>query len=402
MRILVAWDRSDELETIESFLNIGENSTAAFLDESALEAANRGETFDVALLALNFAPPDGCFPLFQRLRQAQPDIPIVGAYFPGEISRLAKFMLAGLQSQVLRDPAGEYIMLLTTVLEAAHQAVQARRAQLLADKLREEVESVRQLQETVIPCHLPQLAGYELVARYEPSQIQVLGDRPVVMAGGDYYDAFRLGEHSLVLMLGDAAGHGVKACMSIMTMHTLMGMIRGQTYDDTAEFVGDVNRRLCKSSIVAGDAGGFITLLYCSLDLAKHELQWTSAGHPVPLLQDLETNEIRPLGTPEQTGLPLVVADDWQYPSWRTTLPPHSRLILYTDGLEEAFPNDNERHRQFGMAGIVRTLQECRDQALPQVLEALFAASHAATNGAGRMDDTSIMLLQRGASGPSS
>jgi sigma-B regulation protein RsbU (phosphoserine phosphatase) len=293
-------------------------------------------------------------------------------------------------------------MLLTTVLEAAHQAVQARRAQLLADKLREEVESVRQLQETVIPCHLPQLAGYELVARYEPSQIQVLGDRPVVMAGGDYYDAFRLGEHSLVLMLGDAAGHGVKACMSIMTMHTLMGMIRGQTYDDTAEFVGDVNRRLCKSSIVAGDAGGFITLLYCSLDLAKHELQWTSAGHPVPLLQDLETNEIRPLGTPEQTGLPLVVADDWKYPSWRTTLPPHSRLILYTDGLEEAFPNDNERHRQFGMAGIVRTLQECRDQALPQVLEALFAASHAATNGAGRMDDTSIMLLQRGASGPSS
>jgi hypothetical protein len=70
-------------------------------------------------------------------------------------------------------------------------------------------------------------------------------------------------------------------------------------------------------------------------------------------------------------------------------------LLLYSDGLEEAFPNDAERHRQFGMAGIVRTLQEGRDQALPEVLESLFAASHAATNGAGRMDDTSIMLLER-------
>jgi serine phosphatase RsbU (regulator of sigma subunit) len=395
MRILVAWDRADELETIESFLNIGENSTAAFLDQSALEAANRGETFDVALLALNFAPPDGCFPLFQRLRQAQPDIPIVGAYFSGEIGRLAKFMLAGLQSQVLRDPAGEYIMLLTTVLEAAHQAVQARRAQILADKLREEVESVRQLQETVIPCNLPQPPGYQLVGRYEPSQIQVLGDRPVVMAGGDYYDAFRLGDSSLIMLLGDAAGHGVKACMSIMTMHTLMGMIRGQTYDDTAEFVGDVNRRLCKSSIVAGDAGGFITLLYCSLDLTRHELQWTSAGHPVPLLHDLVSNEVWPLGTPDQTGLPLVVADDWKYPSWRTPLPSRSRLLLYSDGLEEAFPNDDERHRQFGISGIIRTLQAQREQPLEQVLEALFADSHAATNGAGRMDDTSLMLLER-------
>lgn len=397
MRILVAWDRADELETIESFLNIGENSTASFLDETALEAANRGEAFDVALLALNFAPPDGCFPLFQRLRQAQPDIPIVGAYFPGEIGHLAKFMLAGLQTQVLRDPAGEFILLLTTVVEAAHQAVKARRAQLLADKLREEVESVRQLQESVIPSHLPQLTGYKLVARYEPSQIQVLGGRPVVMAGGDYYDAFRLGEKSLVMILGDAAGHGMKACMSIMTMHTLMGMIRSQSYGDTAEFVGDVNRRLGKSSIVAGDAGGFITLLYCSLDLERNELQWTSAGHPIPLLHDLETNEVWPVGTSDQAGLPLVVTDEWTYPSWRTPLPPRCRLLLYSDGLEEAFPNDNERHRQFGITGIVNTLQATRRQPLEEVLEALFAGSHAATNGAGRMDDTSIMLLERGA-----
>jgi serine phosphatase RsbU (regulator of sigma subunit) len=396
MRILVAWDRADELETIESFLNIGDNSTASFLDGAALEAANRGENFDVALLALNFSPPDGCFPLFQRLRQAQPDIPIVGAYFPGEIAHLAKFMLNGLQSQVLRDPAGEFILLLTTVLEAAHQAVQARRAQILADKLREEVESVRQLQESVIPSNLPRLAGYKIVARYEPSQIQVLGGRPVVMAGGDYYDAFRLGDKSLVMILGDAAGHGMKACMSIMTMHTLMGMIRSQSYGDTAEFVGDVNRRLAKSSIVAGDAGGFITLLYASLDLEKHELQWTSAGHPIPLLHDLETNEVWPLGTTDQAGLPLVVADEWTYPSWRTPLPTRCRVLLYSDGLEEAFPNDNERHRQFGVTGIIRTLQAGRSLPVEEVLESLFAASHAATNGAGRLDDTSIMLLERG------
>ena len=397
MRVLVGWDNPTEMETIDSFLNIADNSAACFLSPAELEAAYRSASFDVVLLSLNVPSPEESYALFQRLRQHRQDTPIVGTYFPGEIARLAKFMLAGLHAHVMRDPAGEFILLLTTVLEAAHEGVQARRSQLLADKLREEVESVRQLQESVIPANLPQLAGYKLVARYEPSQIQILGGRPVVMAGGDYYDAFRLGDKSFVMILGDAAGHGMKACMSIMTMHTLIGMIRSHSYVDTAEFVGDVNRRLCKSSIVAGDAGGFITLLYGSLDLDSHELQWTSAGHPLPLIQDLTTNEVRPMGTPDQAGLPLVVAEDWKYPSFRSQLPERCRVLMYTDGLEEAFPNDTERHRQFGMNGIVATLQATRDQPLEKVLDALFDASNLATNGAGRLDDTSVMLLERSA-----
>ena len=179
-------------------------------------------------------------------------------------------------------------MLLTTVLEAAHQWVlSARRARLLADKLREEVESVRQLQESVIPAMLPQVAGYKIVARYEPSEIRVIGDKPVVMAGGDYYDAFRVPRQHPDYDLGGRRGARHAACMSIMTMHTLIGMIRDQSYPDTAEFVTEVNRRLCRSTVVSGDSGGFITLLYGSLDTERHILQWTSAGHPIPLIHDL-------------------------------------------------------------------------------------------------------------------
>ena len=103
------------------------------------------------------------------------------------------------------------------------------------------------------------------------------------------------------------------------------------------------------------------------------------------------------MGTPDQAGLPLVVSDDWSYPLCRSQIPPNCRVLLYTDGLEEAFPNDNERHRQFGITGIIATLQANRDQPLENVLEALFEDSNKATNGAGRMDDTSVMLLERSA-----
>jgi serine phosphatase RsbU (regulator of sigma subunit) len=101
------------------------------------------------------------------------------------------------------------------------------------------------------------------------------------------------------------------------------------------------------------------------------------------------------MGTPDQAGLPLVVSDDWVYPLCRSQIPPGCRVLMYTDGLEEAFPNDNERHRQFGVTGIINTLQATRDQPLEKVLNALFDDSNKATNGAGRMDDTSVMLLER-------
>ena len=104
------------------------------------------------------------------------------------------------------------------------------------------------------------------MARYEPSQIRVMGGNPVIMAGGDYYDAFNVDSNKLILLVGDASGHGVKACMSIMTMHTLIRMIRDQRYPNTVDFVSEVNRRLCSSDIVQ-DEGGFITLLYSTLDL---------------------------------------------------------------------------------------------------------------------------------------
>ena len=237
--------------------------------------------------------------------------------------------------------------------------------------------------------------GYRIVARYEPSQIHVVGNRPVVMAGGDYYDVFSFDGRQFVIVLGDAAGHGVKACLSIMTMHTLMSMIRDRRFAHTAEFVTEVNRRLCQSDIIGGEQGGFITLLYCALDAAQHLLQWTSAGHPMPLLQNLATNEVTMMGSKDQGGLPLVVTKDWEYVPCEATIPPNSRVLLYTDGLDEAFPESGEKHEQFGLQGIINTLKATANVPLDQALEQLFHDSHAATRGSGRHDDTSVVLLER-------
>src|SRR5262249_32008656 len=153
--------------------------------------------------------------------------------------------------------------------------------------------------------------------------------RPVVMAGGDYYDVFRPDDHTLVVLVGDASGHGLKSCMAIMAMHTLIRMFRGGCYRDTAAFVSEINRRLCENSIVQSD-GGFITLFYAAIDTASHTLRWTSAGHPLALLHGPGAGAVSTVGTAADCGMPLGIYADEAYTSCELELPPHSRVLIYS------------------------------------------------------------------------
>jgi serine phosphatase RsbU (regulator of sigma subunit) len=398
MRILVGWEDPSEADTIGALLEVDVNHAEVFTDVAAFEAAAKKEEWQVVLMSLNFPSSSESFDLFRRIQTYDSNVPVVGAWRQGELLALAKFISHGLHSHVMRDSNGDFILLLTSMLEAVHSAVQAQRAKILAERLRQELDSVRRLQESVIPRDLPVPHGYRIAARYEPAQIRVLGNRPVTMAGGDYYDVFALQDDSLVLLVGDASGHGVKACMSIMTMHTLIRMIRSGSYPDTAEFVGQVNRGLCSNDIVQ-DEGGFITLLYSTLNLKENRLQWTAAGAPIPLLQNLETNEVVRLGDDDTGGLPLAIEDSWEYDGVNTQLPDNSRLLIYTDGLEEAFPDSGEAHEQFGLDGIIASLQSSANMPLNDALDKLFADSHAFTQGSGRTDDTSVLLLEHRSEG---
>jgi serine phosphatase RsbU (regulator of sigma subunit) len=171
-------------------------------------------------------------------------------------------------------------------------------------------------------------------------------------------------------------------------------MIRENQYNNTSDFVAQVNRRLCEHNIIQ-DEGGFITLLYCALNTDTHTLEWTSAGHQVPLLQNLKTNEVVPLGTELEGGLPLGISVDLPYDVHRSHIPANHRLLLYTDGLAEAFPEGGEQHDEFGNDGIVGALRAAVELPLTQALDTLFIASHEFTGGAGRHDDTSVVLLER-------
>ena len=395
MRILIAWDDPKEAELLGLYLSTGEDHACVCAStEEALRHARDG-SWEAVLLSLTFPKTAGeGFALFSEVQLLLPGIPVVVGCRPNEMIELARFLTHGLRFYINRDDRGDFIFLVLSCVASAVAAHQAEEVRKLAERLREEMEGVRRLQESIIPHGLCPPPGYRVAARYEPSQVTVVGDRPVVMAGGDYYDLFRPDDRTLIVLIGDASGHGLKACMSIMTMHTLIRMFSGDLYRDTAHFVTEINQRLCENSIVQSGEG-FITLFYAAIDTIDHTMTWTSAGHPLALMHRLKTNEVLPIGTDADGGLPLAVAHGYQYASSKIVIPPECRVLIYSDGLTDALPPEGNGKIAFGQRGVTEALRSCARSDLDETLAQLFSSSSAFTGGPGRHDDTSVLLLER-------
>ncbi|HEX3147828.1 MAG TPA: SpoIIE family protein phosphatase [Gemmataceae bacterium] len=395
MKILVAWDDAAETELIQLYLSLGgENQIEVCSDRDELVAHAVRNGFDVALMAQTLPTAEAGFNAFLALRSKAPDLPIVLGSRAEEIIGLPKYLKQGLRSYIIRDGRGDFFFLLLAAIESAVEAERAQRASQLAGKLREELDGVRKLQETIIPRGINCQKGYRAVARYEPSEMTVTGGQPVVMAGGDYYEVFPSDDSTLVALVGDASGHGLKACMSIITMHTLIRMISSERYTDTGAFVSDINKRLCESTIVQS-GGGFITLFYGAIDTINHKMHWTSAGHPPALVHDRRKNKVYPVGGNNDGGLPLGITTDMGYDVMTVEIPPGARVLIFSDGLTDALSPTGRDPSIFGVDGICKTLLACGDLSLEDTMEALFRESQQFTEGEGRHDDTSVVLVER-------
>ncbi len=192
MKILAVWDNETESDLISMYLDVdGNDVTMTTTPEEFRAAIESGDPFDILLMTIGLPDPEAGFELFELATERYPDAPIVGACPPADVFHVVRFMANGMSAYVTRDAGGDYIFMLRAIMRSTLDAVHAAREKELAKKLREEVESVRKLQATVIPKDLAAPAGYQICGRYEPSQIRVLGGKAVTLAGGDYYDVLR-------------------------------------------------------------------------------------------------------------------------------------------------------------------------------------------------------------------
>ena len=192
MKILVGWDDPQEAQLLELYLAAGDNEVKICLTADELTTCVRGGGWEVLFLAMAFAGgPDAGYAVFAELQEEPNPLPVVLGCRSTEMIGLVKFLTHGLRFYLIRDDRGDFVFLALSSLESAVAAVRAERAKRAGGPAREEMDGVRRLQESIIPQGISMPPGYRIAARYEPAQVSVVGDQPVVMAGGDYYNVFR-------------------------------------------------------------------------------------------------------------------------------------------------------------------------------------------------------------------
>jgi PAS domain S-box-containing protein len=170
-----------------------------------------------------------------------------------------------------------------------------------------------------LPSSLPTVPGVRFSAVYEAG-------RREASIGGDWYDALRLVDGRIVLSIGDVAGSGLGAAV---TMSSVRQAIRGaaQIHADPLAILDAADRTLREDA-----PDRMVTAFVGIFDPVSRLLSYASAGHPPPLIRlpDYSVVELK------SSGMPLGVRRKGDSEVNVATLAPGSFVVLYTDGLTES------------------------------------------------------------------
>jgi hypothetical protein len=222
-----------------------------------------------------------------------------------------------------------------------------------------EIEQARQVQQMLVPSAeaLPVVPGLTIESEYRPAQ----------RVGGDFFQIVRHpSDGSLLIVVGDVTGHGLKAAMMVSL---LVGAIRdrAETGYEPLALLEALNRRLHGRGVV------YATCLALRIQ-PDGAVALANAGHLPPYLNGKEL--------PMEGALPLGMIDNAEFSEMRFQLAPGDTLLLMTDGLAEA---QDAQGRMFGFERIARLAQ--------QSLSAAEIAAAAQTFG--QQDDITVLRIVR-------
>ena len=192
------------------------------------------------------------------------------------------------------------------------------------ERLEHEVQVAREIQKTFIPDLLPEAPGWEIAGRWQTAR----------QVGGDFYDVIELSGGRLGLFIADVSDKGIPAALFMSLTRTL---VRAAVKD--TECPADALRRVNDLLIPDTQQGMFVTAVYGVLTIETGEFVFANAGHNPPLWVQRETKTVERL---TRTGMALGVLEGAEIEQRKIQFGAGDSLLLYTDGLTEAFSPDGQ------------------------------------------------------------
>lgn len=202
-----------------------------------------------------------------------------------------------------------------------------RRLQEAQERINQELELARRIQQSFLPQSLPELPEVRFAVHY----------RPCGRVGGDFYDVFRLDENHVGYYVADAVGHGVPA--SLLTIFLKKAVRAKEIFGKQYRLIppDEVLQRLNRDLLEQGlSENPFITMIYGLFHFRDGTFRFARAGHPHPLYVPADRE-------PEawKTPGPILGVFEAEFTIQSRSLRPGDKVLFYTDGIDSATFEDH-------------------------------------------------------------
>ncbi len=210
--------------------------------------------------------------------------------------------------------------------------------------------------------------------------------RPADEVGGDIYDIIPLSDKEALFYVGDVSGHGVPAgLISGMTNILVYGLVNN--YQKVSDLVLTMNGALAAKT----SKGKYVTMMMGRWHDERRQLIYTMGGHEPALFWQAKTGKF--LET-EKGGSPLGMIKKplRPYTEYQLQIEPGDVLVVYTDGVNEAW---NKKNQQFGMERFQEAVACAAAQKMSatEVLREIMRAVDEFRNGFIQKDDITLLVI---------
>ena len=268
----------------------------------------------------------------------------------------------------------ERLKLLAPQVLMVHNLVMAYGEISRRDRIDQELELARLLQQSLLPKSNPDWGEFSIRA-YSRSAKEV---------NGDFYDFIRIDEDRMLVVIADACGKGIPACMlTAMTRSVARSLI--DNFTTLHDFLCKLSDKLNRDT----DADRFITLGCCLLNKKDMLLEFARAGHT-----DLVTfvhNHIR-IMSPRGAALGILPARLVKFDTICIAIEPGTTVMMYSDGFTEAIDTEG---KEFGQDQLVETFENaCSGKnSLEEVVDIM--ARRIIDYEESQSDDQTLVLIRR-------
>ncbi len=245
----------------------------------------------------------------------------------------------------------------------------------LRDKLdlKSDLEIAREIQVTLVPTH-----------PFNRDSITIFSHmRPANTVGGDYHDIIDLTDNKVGIVIGDVAGKGMPAALLMALLQGSLRTLLTAGFRGT-ELIRKLNEYLCDNI----PSNRLVTLFYGELDTTTGALHYVNAGHNPPYLQHSGQASLRL----SATSLVLGVVREAVFEAMDAKLEPADRLVLFTDGVTEAF---NQKDEEYGEERLEARLKKDANLKGEELIFDIIKDVVGFCDSARPIDDMTLMCVQR-------